>query len=60
MGQYEEAFSERRIKLERIKKKITEWYENQQIENYNQLNNRCKVQNKIMNLLISWLRRKPK
>lgn len=60
MSQYEEAFRERRIKLERIKKQITEWYENQQIENYNQLNNRCKFQNKIMNLLISWLRRKPK
>jgi hypothetical protein len=60
MGQYEEAFHERRMKMARIKKQISEWYDAHQIENYNHLNNRCKLQNKPLNFLISWLRRKPK
>jgi hypothetical protein len=58
MGKYEDAFRERRIKLERIKKRVSEWYEAQQIENYNQRNNQNKLQNKLMNFLIPWLRRK--
>jgi hypothetical protein len=32
MGQYEETFRERRIKMERIKKQIIEWYDAHQIE----------------------------
>jgi hypothetical protein len=59
MGKYEEAFRERRIKLERIKKQISEWYEAQQIENYNRPNNRCKLHNKLMNFLLLEFRRKP-
>jgi hypothetical protein len=49
---YEEAFRERKLKLERIKKQISEWYEVQHIETHNHLNNRCKLQNKLMGFLI--------
>jgi hypothetical protein len=49
---YEEAFLERRKKLEHIKKQISEWYVDQHIESYYHLNNQGKLQNKLMSFLI--------
>jgi hypothetical protein len=59
MGEYEESFHKRRIRMERIKKEINEWYEAQQVENYNQLNNQARLKSRLMSFLFSWLRRKP-
>jgi hypothetical protein len=59
MSKYEEAFRERRLKLERIKKRISDWHEARQIENYNHLDNRSKSQIKLMSFLIPGLWRKP-
>jgi hypothetical protein len=59
MGKYEETFRSRRIKMDRIKKRINEWYDSQQIENYNNINNQHKLQNKLASFLFPWLRRKP-